>query len=293
VAGSDAAAEAGFRLLIVVFGLFLLVISLFVWPIVLAIQSARQTSRREAMARNATELGLRMQEQQSKSIVGGFKHLDQLSNPMGAFDKYALNIIQGDYLGNNVTLFDYHYALSDGVWWWAPSWTTHHYSSFVVLHMESNFPELIIQKEGFRMFEKIAEAFGGGDIDFESKEFSDRFKVRSKNRKFAYDFCNAKMIDYLLDQPIVAMEVEKDTLAIGLGSQGNDRLIVPHLRHLTNIRTLIPRYLFDRKTHQAREGTEQVDPTDLESTDNKQRRRPARRVSIYEPATDGELSDGE
>ena len=34
--------------------------------------------------------------------------------------------------------------------------------------------------------------------------------VRSKDKKFAYDFCNAQMIDYLLDQPVIPIEVEKN-----------------------------------------------------------------------------------
>jgi hypothetical protein len=286
---SNDGGEALFKLLFFVFGLLLLIISFLIWPFEVAAHNARQSSRQDAMARNASKLGLRLQQQQSKSIVGGFSHLEQLSAPVGSFDKYALNIIQGDYLGNDVTLFDYHYALMDGNWWWAPSWKTHHYSSFVVLHMDSHFPELTIQKEGFRMFEGIAEAFGGGDIDFESKRFSDRFKVQSRDKRFAYDFCNAKMIDYLLDQPIVAMEVERDTLAIGLGSQGNENDVVPKLNHLTKVRALMPDFMFDKQHRRSRKGDSLNDPTGAGSAKSRQ----TSRASVYEPAADAEPSGAE
>ena len=291
MSGSNVGAEAAFRIAFALLGVCLLLFSFLMWPIVIAAHNAQQSSRRAAMARNASELGLRLQEHQSKSIAAGFSYLNRLRSPMGAFDKYALNIIQGDYLENDITAFDYHYAVRGGVWWWAPSWTTHHYSSFVMLHMQCNFPELTIQKEGFRVFEKIAEAFGGGDIDFESKEFSDRFTVRSKDKKFAYDFCNAKMIDYLLDQPIVAMEIEEDTLAIGLGSQSNSRVIVSHLRHLSNVRALIPDYLFANEYSRSRKGNRSMNSTDdadPNTTDSKRSRRQTRRVSIYEPTMDEE-----
>jgi hypothetical protein len=40
--------------------------------------------------------------------------------------------------------------------------------------------------------------FGYGDIKFESAEFSKTFCLRTPDKKFAYDACNAKMIEYLL-----------------------------------------------------------------------------------------------
>ncbi len=91
----------------------------------------------------------------------------------------------------------------------------------------------------------ISDAFGGGDIDFESHEFSERYEVRSKNKKFAYDFCNAQMIDYLLGRPARFIEVEKDVLAMGSDSQHNAERLEAHLGHLLKIRSLMPNYLFN------------------------------------------------
>jgi hypothetical protein len=53
------------------------------------------------------------------------------------------------------------------------------------------------------------------------------------------------MIDYLLDQPTVAIEVEGNALAIGFGYQYRVEDAKPHLGHLIQIRSLMPNYLFD------------------------------------------------
>ena len=95
------------------------------------------------------------------------------------------------------------------------------------------------------IFSKIAQAVGYDDIDFESHEFSRKYCVRSKDKKFAYDVCNARMIDYLLDNLDLTMEIEGPALAIGFKS----RLSVDQIRgqygRLLQIRSLIPNYLFE------------------------------------------------
>ena len=104
------------------------------------------------------------------------------------------------------------------------------------------FPELIITREG--VFSKIAQAFGYDDIDFESHEFSRRFCVRSKDKKFAYDVCNARMIEYLLANDDLNIEIEGMALAIGFGDTLAPERIEPNLQRLVQLRGLMPNYLF-------------------------------------------------
>jgi len=138
----------------------------------------------------------------------------------------------------------YHYVTRENyTWWWAPSWETHCYLSFFIVNMDSNFQELTIAEEGF--FSKIAQAIGFDDIDFESHEFSRRYKVKSQSKKFAYDFCNARMIDYLLDQPITTIEVENHALALAFDDPHEAGMIDSRLRHVTKMRSLMPDYVFD------------------------------------------------
>ena len=235
--------EGLFKALFVLIGLCLLVISLIFLPFAIQAHKTRQRIQRDAMASKANDLGLNFSGESDRNIAREYLHIDKLDDLRGS-DKHALNILSGDYQGHPVTLFDFHYATRDGVWWWAPSWTTHNYASFVTLNLSRVFPELTIGAEGGGLFKMISDAFGGGDIDFESHEFSERYEVRSDSKKFAYDVCNAQMIDYLLGHPARFIEVEKDTLAIGFDSQHNAQSIEAGLSHLLKIRSLMPAYLF-------------------------------------------------
>jgi hypothetical protein len=137
-----------------------------------------------------------------------------------------------------VTLFDYHYQVRSG------KNTHHHYFSFFILHLTESFPELVIDKEGF--FSKVAQALGYDDIDFESHEFSRKFRVRSPNKKFAYDVCNAKMIEYLLSNSDLSIEIEGTAMAISFNSRLSPEYIEPNLNRLIKVRSLMPDYLFSR-----------------------------------------------
>jgi hypothetical protein len=54
------------------------------------------------------------------------------------------------------------------------------------------------------------------------------------------------MIGYLLDQPVIAIEIERNALALGFDSQYKVEKIDRHLTHLVKIRSFMPNYLFDK-----------------------------------------------
>jgi len=114
------------------------------------------------------------------------------------------------------------------------------------LTLPASFPELTIRREGF--FTKIAEVFGYGDINFESAEFSKTFNVRSPDKKFAYDFCNGQMMEYLLANRDLSIEIEKEALALAFNSRLSAEQIEFNLRRLVEIRSHLPEYLFTQNT---------------------------------------------
>jgi hypothetical protein len=156
-------------------------------------------------------------------------------------NRYAFNALSGNHQGHEVTAFDYHYEThstdSKG-----HRQTHHHYLSVFILHLPVSFPELVIGREGF--FSKVAQAFGYDDIDFESHEFSRKFCVRSKNKKFAYDVCHARMMEYLLANDDLTIEIDGDALAITFNSRLHPERIEPNLDRLVALRSLMPDYLF-------------------------------------------------
>ena len=195
--------------------------------------------RRDAMTLLAEKLGLAFHHERDYGLADRYAFLDKLRQ--GA-NRYAYNIMSGTYREHAITAFDYHYETysrdSKG-----RRQTHHHHFSFFVLQLPKSFPELTIAREGF--FSKIAQAVGFDDIDFESHEFSKRFVVRSKDKKFAYDFCNARMIDYLLEYAEINLEVDRHMLAMGFDRRLKVEDIEPRLQQLIDIRARMPEYLFD------------------------------------------------
>jgi len=197
-----------------------------------------EKKRREAFVRLAEKLRLRYSPDQSPALAQRFEFLDALAQ---GSNRYAYNVLSGEYGGNAVTLFDYHYETtstdSKG-----NRTTHHHHISYCICFLEQDFPELHVYPESF--FSRIGQIFGFEDINFESEEFSRAFTVRSKDKKFAYDVCNARMMEYLLRHPKTTLEIEGKCLASGKNARLSVDEIEPLLEHICEIRRLLPNYLF-------------------------------------------------
>jgi hypothetical protein len=206
-------------------------IAIFCIVLVAGILAARK--RREAMVSLAAKLGLRFDPAKDRRLAKQYKFLNKLRR---GSNRYAYNILSGSYQRHKITVFDYHYQTGSG------KDTHHHHFSFFILHLAATFPELVIGPEG--IFSKIAQAVGYDDIDFESHEFSRRFCVRSADKKFAYDVCNARLIEYLLSNRDFSIEIESNVLAISFNRKLAPEQIEPNLNRLITIRSLLPDYLF-------------------------------------------------
>lgn len=195
--------------------------------------------RREAFQAIAAELGFSFRPDKDAGFARRFGFLEHMDD---GSRRYAFNILSGQLEGQQANIFDYHYETysrdSKG-----RRRTHHHYFSIFTLALPSSFPELFITREG--LFAKLGQMLGFDDIDFESVEFSKRYKVRSKDKKFAYDFCNAQMIDYLLRQEDLILEVDENILSLTFkGKLAADR-IRPNIDRILRIRSLMPSYLFN------------------------------------------------
>jgi len=216
------------------------VIAVVVILAILSFLSARK--RRQAMMELAARLGLRFDPQKDWDLAERYNFLNKLR---AGSNRYALNTLSGNYKGHDVTAFDFHYEThsSDSK---GNRQTQHHYFSCFTLHLPKSFPELVIAREG--LFSKIAQAFGYDDIDFESHEFSRKFCVRSPDKKFAYDVCNARMMEYLLANDDLTIEIDRSVLALTFNSRLKLTSIEPNLDRLVMLRSLMPDYLFSGST---------------------------------------------
>ncbi len=196
--------------------------------------------RREALFELAVRLNLQFDAGKDYDIASRFSFLSQLAK---GENRYATNVLSGNYQQNTILAFDYHYEThstdSKG-----NRTTTDYWFSIFILTLPVSFPELTIRREGF--FTKIAEVFGYQDINFESAEFSKTFNVRSPDKKFAYDVCNAQMMEYLLANRDLSIEIENNVLALAFTKRLSPEQIEFDLQRLIEIRSRLPEYLFTK-----------------------------------------------
>lgn len=198
----------------------------------------RARKRLEGLNELALRLRLNFSAAENYDLADRYAFLKQLAK---GENRYAHNVLSGNYRQNQVLAFDYHYEThstdSKG-----HRQTHHHWFSFFILTLPAVFPDLTIRREN--IFTRVAEVFGYQDIEFESAEFSKAFNVRSADKKFAYDVCNAQMIEYLLANRDLSVEIENNVIALAF----NNRLTVEqfelNLRRLVEIRSRLPEYLF-------------------------------------------------
>ncbi len=199
----------------------------------------QEKKRREALQALAQQLGFSFHPDKDHGFASQYGFLNNMDS---GSNRYAYNIMQGNgHDGSPCTIFDYHYEThstdSKG-----RRKTHHHYYSIYSLILPKQFPEIEIKPEGF--FAKLSQALGFDDIDFESMEFSKRYQVKSPDKKFAYDICNAQMINHLLRQRDLVIEIEHNVLALTFKGRLNPSEIRTNLDQLLQIRSLIPNYLF-------------------------------------------------
>ena len=197
----------------------------------------REKKRREAFQALANRLGLRY-IRRDRTLADQYRFLDKLRQ---GSNRYAFNILEGHLEGYPVKVFDYHYEThttnSKG-----QRQTHHHYFSFFILEQEKEFPELRIYPEG--LLSKFGQMLGFDDIDFESLEFSKAFCVRSRDRKFAYDICHTRMMEYLLAHRDLSLEIEGRCVAMSFPRRLAVEEIPRRLEQLVEIRRLFPEYLY-------------------------------------------------
>ncbi len=108
------------------------------------------------------------------------------------------NVITGHFRGLEVTLLDYKYTTGSG-----KNRTTHDHG---VTILNCSFPLIPLQIRRENAMDKVGAFLGGGDIDFESAEFSRKFYVKSADRKWAYDVIHTRTMEYLLQAPPYSIE---------------------------------------------------------------------------------------
>lgn len=199
-----------------------------------------EKKRRGELEEEAEQLGFSFDGAHNHQMA---KDLSMLRGLQHGYNRYCFNVMSGAYQEQQVLLFDYHYETTstDGS---GHTQTQHFYFSVTSLTLPRPLPGIRITPENF--FDKIEAAVGFTGITFESAEFSQKYKVTSPDKKYAYDFCNAQMMQHLIEQAQrLHIEQGDTTLAVIYRGETKPDSVRQHLDQLFAVRQLLPNYLFE------------------------------------------------
>ena len=223
---------------------FLVVIFVILAIIIITVgifySSVLERKRREALQRLANQINLSFAYGDLFNIETTYEYHSLFRE--GTDDRYAYNILYGNYRNRPIKCFDYHYATySHG----KHGRTKHnHYYSGVLVELNITMQYLFVRSETF--LDKIAGAVGFDDIDFESAEFSRNFYVKSEDKKFAYDVIHQRMMEFLLSRPRYHIELYNRTILIYQGGTLKPENVEYMLNMATDFVNLFPDYLLQK-----------------------------------------------
>lgn len=206
--------------------IFILIICLFAFA--LSRRPNPEVKRQKSLELLAKQLGLHFNPFSDFKLVERFSFFSWLRRGDPQV-RYAQNILYGHYQNYSVTVFDYIFGAG------------YRWSAFV-LEMNTHFPDVLISHESRES--RIAETLGSQQIAFESSEFSRLFRVRASDKKFAFDVCNSKMMEYLSANQDLTVEVSNSAFAILFEDWLRPEKVEANLLRLIEIRKLLPHYLF-------------------------------------------------
>jgi hypothetical protein len=157
--------------------------------------SRMKDKRRQELAGWAQANGLKFLPEKDHSVWMRYQLFKCLER---GEDRYAYNVMVGTSGTRVMSAFDYHYEThsSDSK---GNRQTHHHYLSALVVDAGLPLKPLFIRPEG--LLDKVTEFVGIDDIDFESAEFSQKFFVKSPDRRWAYDVLHQKTMELMLAYP--------------------------------------------------------------------------------------------
>jgi len=167
-----------------------LVLGLLAMGAVAWLSFVAKRKRREGFATIAMQLGFEYSPQDPFGI---------LAEPFALFEKGdgrgVENVLWGRWQGLDVRLFDY--------WYYEESTDskgnrtkTYYRFDCVTAPVDAACSRLVIEHENLGT--KLANALTFHDIQFESEDFNKAFYVKSADAKFANDFIDDRMMDWLL-----------------------------------------------------------------------------------------------
>jgi hypothetical protein len=193
--------------------------------------------RREGLAFVARQLGLSYSEQDVRGCLRYPFALLQRGDGRG-----TENVLWGTWQGMELVEFDYWYYTESTD---SKGHRTKSYSHFscAVTEVDAALSPLSVGSETF--LTRLADAVGLDDIGFETEEFNRAFNVRSKDRKFANDLIDQRMMAWLLAGGSDFSFETCGRWVLCFSDRRRPAELIPLLGTLRGFRDQIPRVVYD------------------------------------------------
>lgn len=192
-----------------------------------------EQKRRAAFRAWAERRGFSYRHEHDPELRKIYGFLDRLQI---GHSRRGYHLLRGEWDGRRAAAFQFRYTIGSG---------KHQQTVQVgvaLLHLERPFPEFLLGPEN--VLHRFVGALGFDDIDFESVEFSNAYHVRCADKKFAFDFCHTRMMEYLLAHRGVCLEQENGVLALLRDGTLRPEHLDVMFATLAEVRALMPAYLF-------------------------------------------------
>lgn len=219
------------------------VVAAIIIGVFLEIFSNSARKREKLLESLAARLGLVFDPKVDSDLPREFGFLNKLAR---GHNRYACNLIYGKFRGYTVDVFDYHFEANFADYE-SQHETGRHDVTFFILQLPRPFHELTISRHG--PLARALETLPHEDIHFESAEFSRIFRVKSPDKKLAYEVCNARMMEYLLANDDLAIEIDGNILSMAFNELLSPEKIEYNINRLVELRNLIPDHVFEDGPH--------------------------------------------
>ncbi len=175
----------------------------------IAVSLHLKAKRREAFRLFALQHGLQYAQGDPAGLLGWPFTLFRRGDGRGID-----HVLRGTWRNTPMHAFDYWYYTESTD---SKGHRSRSYRRFscVVIEVPAAFPHLEVAREG--LFTRLADHLGMEDIEFESPEFNRRYNVKSKERRFAYELLDSRMLEWLVnfDQGLAFEVMGNRVLAYG------------------------------------------------------------------------------
>ena len=193
--------------------------------------------RREALAAMANRLGLSYSQEDTAGCLSLPFALLQRGDGRG-----TENLLSGTWQEMPIREFDYWYYEESTDSKGHTTRNTYRFSC-AVTEVEAGLSALTLNREN--LFTRLADSLGLADMEFELDEFNRAFTVKCKDRKFANDFIDQRMMHWLLETDrAFAFETCGKWLLV-YSKRRKPAELIPLFGTLRQFRDGIPRVVYD------------------------------------------------